>query len=564
MRVVIVRLLFGVLPLVPAAFGLVVALLGVVAWIQSPKPPRLLTVVVAFALLGGLAHVWAVVENDRGRTLPEATYHRMLTGTDADADRAARGGENLLRQASFAGLRAWNRVDGGNSDATLTPDGFWTVARINADTGRRNDAIFVFDRVRVLQGPYTLSFQFSHNGVDAAFDVVFRTQARVVRVPATIEALGDGRLHAHATFEARDADLELLRLLDLDRLEGDWSEVSIGRVQLEKGVTPTGFSVGSHDIVANPWRGVVWWFGTAGLVLLVVHGSRWLFARVSRHAIGSAIVVGVVAHAVIAGVEVAGLLAPWPDIAAWFARFGVSSANRASGLTVHPNVLGHLLVANAMLVWVVAGRRTSLLVLIVSFVGILFTGSRTAFLGWCVLCVAWGVGLPHRGARWLALVALVSFTAAVVFTPDQFGRLSSAWNLETRNVVQRVETWQVLWAAVRERPVAGIGTHQTEAYVNLSRRERAGLGDTRHAHNVFLHVLTENGLVGLAALIVLIGGLVRFGGGWSNPAGVLMLVVALVMNLTDLTLFTPGVLYPIVVAMAWGAERRASTYDGGP
>ena len=560
MRVALVRLLFGVLPLVPVAFALVVVPLGVAAWIRSRQPPGLLAVVAAFALLGSLAHVWAVVASDRGRSLPEATYQRILAGPDTD--RAVHGEGNRVRQASFAGLRGWNRADGGNSDATLTPDGYWTVARVNAETGRRNDAIFVFDRVSVAQGPHTLSFQYSHDGAVAAFDVVFRTQARVVRVPATIEALGDGLLRAHATFDARDDDLELLRLLELDRLVGDWSELSIGRVQLEAADTPTAFSVGSHDGVANPWRGVVWWWGTAVLVLFVAHGSRWLFARVSRDAVGPALVVGMAVHAAIAGLEVSGLLASSPDIAAWLARFGVSSAGRAGGLAGHPNVLGHLLLANAMLVWVVAGRRTGLLALIVSFVGILFTGSRTAFLGWCALCVAWGVGLPRRAARWLALAAVVAFAATVVFMPDQFGRLSSALDLDGRNVVQRVEAWRVLWEAVRVHPVAGIGTHQTEAYVNLSRLERAGLGDTRHAHNVFLHVLAESGLVGLAALAVLLVGLVRFGGGVSQPAGAFMLIVVLLTNLTDLTLFTPGVLYPLVVAMAWCADRRPATYAG--
>lgn len=557
MLVGLLSVVFVALPLVPHAYALVAVPVGVAVWWRARKRPALLVPVVAFALLGSLAHVLAVHASQRGGALPETVFHSLLTSGAVESGNHTHVRDNLLSQAAIAGLRAWNRVDGGNSDARLNHDGFWTVPRINAATGRENVAIYVFDRVRVVSHhPYTLSFYFRHDGAQATFDIVFRTHSRVVRVPANIEEVGQGLHRAYATFEAREGDIEMLRLLEIEGFEGDWSIVSIGLVKLERGDAPTPFSANSSDSAPNPWRGSVWWFSTALLVLFLAHGSGYLIGLLPKHVLGLALSIGLIAHVAIATIEVSGLLALRPDVAETLSRLGVTGATRASGLAGHPNILGPMLLANAMLIWVVAGWRLSLAAAGAALAGVLFSGSRTAFFGWFLMCVTWLVGLRRASLRLTSLAAVVAFTVFVLLAPQHFGRVASALNLGDQNISQRLEAWGVLGGAFLASPAFGIGSHQTEAYINLERIDRANLAHVSHAHNVFLHAATEAGLLGLGAVLILLGSLARGALGCQHRRGAYMLVVCLAVNMTDLTLFAPGVLYPLLVAIASCTEHK--------
>ncbi|MFO7917840.1 MAG: O-antigen ligase family protein, partial [Anaerolineae bacterium] len=109
-------------------------------------------------------------------------------------------------------------------------------------------------------------------------------------------------------------------------------------------------------------------------------------------------------------------------------------------------------------------------------------------------------------------------------------------------IVERLAHWQAAWRMFAAHPWLGMGTGQyASAYASVALpRWQDPLG---HAHNYYLHVLAEGGLLGLASYLTLLGAAVvgvwrRVGeeGAWASALslGVLgMLAHLCVHNLFD-------------------------------
>jgi O-antigen ligase len=71
------------------------------------------------------------------------------------------------------------------------------------------------------------------------------------------------------------------------------------------------------------------------------------------------------------------------------------------------------------------------------------------------------------------------------------------------SIIERVAHWQAAWRMFALRPWLGVGTGQyATAYASVALpRWQDPLG---HAHNYYLHVLAEGGLLGLAGYLVLL------------------------------------------------------------
>ena len=82
--------------------------------------------------------------------------------------------------------------------------------------------------------------------------------------------------------------------------------------------------------------------------------------------------------------------------------------------------------------------------------------------------------------------------AAITITPDNFA------------VVERMAHWQAGWHMFEDHPITGVGAGNYNAnypdyYVREAFRFSQG-----HAHNFYIHILAENGIVGLAIYLTLI------------------------------------------------------------
>ena len=141
-----------------------------------------------------------------------------------------------------------------------------------------------------------------------------------------------------------------------------------------------------------------------------------------------------------------------------------------------------------------------------AYLAIFLTYSRG---GW-IACLAVLLFLAVSLKRWEPIVVVVFLTMAIVVGLSGTGRL---WTRhfemlgrldEDVNLIERVKMWRGAVLSVRDRPVLGIGPRN---FRNLD-HERYGFQRTdvygrrwTDAHNLFLTVLAERGLLGFLSLI---------------------------------------------------------------
>jgi putative inorganic carbon (HCO3(-)) transporter len=200
---------------------------------------------------------------------------------------------------------------------------------------------------------------------------------------------------------------------------------------------------------------------------------------------------------------------------------GVQGSDRLAGTLGDANALAAVLVAGVVLSFALAytmkGKPLPRVVLVV--IGVL-----------CLLCnlltlsrgglVALGVALLAAvvfGGRWrpVAAVMAVAVTVAVVgffafvATPEQTARVT---NVEQGGGSGRTDLWTVGWRMVVAHPVRGIGAGNFQAesihyLIAPGALHRSDLIlNTQHvAHNTYLQVLAELGLVALVPFLIILG-----------------------------------------------------------
>lgn len=154
--------------------------------------------------------------------------------------------------------------------------------------------------------------------------------------------------------------------------------------------------------------------------------------------------------------------------------------------------------------------------------GMLASYSRSA---WLALILAVGVMIALRGRMLallgvspLAFLALLAQSGALELLPASIaGRFAGLWEMlslfdarmavltsENFAVVHRMAIWQAAWEMFLEHPVLGVGPGNFDLFYPLYALpgwpELPG-----HAHNYYLNLLAEQGVLGLGVYLVLIG-----------------------------------------------------------
>lgn len=223
-------------------------------------------------------------------------------------------------------------------------------------------------------------------------------------------------------------------------------------------------------------------------------------------------------------------------VASWFAMWTVYDnlflhEQRPTGPFENPNIYGNYLVLNVFLALGVAqllandqgrvtprsgipraARTAALLVLVpVLTVGILATGSRGTLVGFLAgLAVAVRVPPPTAiGPRKLlaGIVGSIALLVAVVWFlqhhPYLLLRLGRTAGSDP-NVEHRLALWRAALDASYSHPILGIGYGQFTSYAGYLRLWRAQV-----AHQTYLSVAAELGLVGLSVFVWLLWSVIR-------------------------------------------------------
>jgi len=186
------------------------------------------------------------------------------------------------------------------------------------------------------------------------------------------------------------------------------------------------------------------------------------------------------------------------------------------------NMLGLFLVFNAsmalgiLLFFKQLNRRAILwttFVLLIHLACLVITFSRGAWISMGVVFIVLAFMRPKVFVP-LILFGLITFT---LFSPSGLkSRMFSITNLKEANVQERLFIWQSALNMAKDHPVSGVGVGAFYKEYLQSYKLRGAKLDWagEHAHNLYLHVFAEMGGMGLVALLLLLGILLKRG--WLN------------------------------------------------
>jgi O-antigen ligase len=174
------------------------------------------------------------------------------------------------------------------------------------------------------------------------------------------------------------------------------------------------------------------------------------------------------------------------------------------------NDLGLILALGVPLAWYLVlaeerrfARWAAALYLPLALIGVLLTASRGAFLATIIAAsmVVWSFWRLHSRAKWLVLIAATGVAGgALTLVPESsWRRLSTVTTEVTSGTMnQRTDIWRAGADAFPASPLLGVGAGAFRVAVEPR------LGVPRAAHNAFLGILVEAGLVGFSVFCVML------------------------------------------------------------
>lgn len=196
---------------------------------------------------------------------------------------------------------------------------------------------------------------------------------------------------------------------------------------------------------------------------------------------------------------------------------GLSGMSRANGFYGHPMTLGGWLCIFLPLLLIEFFERKLLgkyywlagLAFCICSAGLVFNATRGAWLAVAIVSAVLLIYYMFKSKRNLAVsiifVALIS--TVLVNNPKFMHRLDTIDDFDKyQSNTERILIWQSAWNMFKDHPILGVGLGQyTENYQQKYISPQAKEPKLGHAHNNFLQMLAENGIVGFAGFVIMFG-----------------------------------------------------------
>lgn len=196
---------------------------------------------------------------------------------------------------------------------------------------------------------------------------------------------------------------------------------------------------------------------------------------------------------------------------------GLSGMSRANGFYGHPMTLGGWLCIFLPLLLIEFFERKLLgkyywlagLAFCICSAGLVFNATRGAWLAVAIVSAVLLIYYMFKSKRNLAVsiifVALIS--VVLVNNPKFMHRLDTIDDFDKyQSNTERILIWQSAWNMFKDHPILGVGLGQyTENYQQKYISPQAKEPKLGHAHNNFMQMLAENGIVGFAGFVIMFG-----------------------------------------------------------
>ncbi len=196
---------------------------------------------------------------------------------------------------------------------------------------------------------------------------------------------------------------------------------------------------------------------------------------------------------------------------------GMSGVSRAAGFYGHPMTLGGWLCIFLPLLLIEFFEKTLLgryywtagLIFVFCSAGLVFNGTRGAWLAVTIVCTALFVYYMFKNKRnFIISILFIVLISTILVNNDKFmNRLDTIDDFNKfQSNTERILIWQSAWNMFKDHPVLGVGLGQyAENYQQKYISPQAKEPYLTHAHNNFMQMLAENGIVGFAGFVIMFG-----------------------------------------------------------
>jgi O-antigen ligase len=180
------------------------------------------------------------------------------------------------------------------------------------------------------------------------------------------------------------------------------------------------------------------------------------------------------------------------------------SLRRISSSFCHPNDFGSYIISVLPLTFLffssLISRQKRLILSVISFLGfycLLKTSSRSAWLGFLAAVIIYFFIYKKKVALLIPIFLLV----AIMVLPHGLERLNGLFKPEQNTVWERTKLWQGAWNMIKERPLLGFGVNTFSR--NFPKYKPVDYPDLRYAHNSYLQMWSEIGVIGLFTFLAM-------------------------------------------------------------
>lgn len=196
--------------------------------------------------------------------------------------------------------------------------------------------------------------------------------------------------------------------------------------------------------------------------------------------------------------------------------------SRVTGSIPHPNDLALIpILLPLVFILLAVSRRQAMmtrlmwLILTLAITTVLVSQSRAALIGVVVAIVTWAV-VMGRARLLLLILALLAAGLTLAWLIDLGAFRSRLASLLTLHQEGRIGIWLTAWHMFLDFPIGGLGAHTFGEFYTCYLTEIAlpswyvpEVGFIPWAHNIYLEMLCERGLLGFSAFFILITCLVH-------------------------------------------------------
>lgn len=174
-------------------------------------------------------------------------------------------------------------------------------------------------------------------------------------------------------------------------------------------------------------------------------------------------------------------------------------------------------------------RAFSIVIFTVGSLSLYYNGTRGAWISVAIVIFLLMAYYAIQSKKALIVSFIMIFIIGVTFnTNDYFSKRISSININHSSNQERFLMWESAWNMFKDNPIFGVGLGQYKnQYQNIYISPIAKEPNLSHAHNNFMQMLAENGIIGTLGFIIMVGYIVLINlSNWIQSKNVFSLMIS--------------------------------------